>query len=113
MDYAALQVTTAALLTEYGQAITFTRSAKAAFVPGTGVVKTDTTYSSTLVVDNYTALERTATAVESGDMKAISYSSTAPAIDDTATINGDKYRVMAVSPISQGTVVAYELQLRR
>lgn len=111
--YNDLQASAISILGDYGQTITFTRSTKGAFVPGTGVTKTDTTYTSSLVVDEYTTLEKSGTAVESGDLKAISYSTTAPAIDDTAPINGDKYRVMAVSPISQGTVIAYVIQLRR
>jgi len=111
--YTDLQATASSLLASYGQAVTFTRSSKATFVPGTGVTKTDTTYTASLIVDNYSAVEIDGSAVQAGDMKVISYSSTAPAIDDTATVNGTKYRIMQVNPISPaGTVVAYELQFR-
>ncbi len=111
--YTDLQATAISLLADYGQSITFTRSGKSAFVPGTGVTKTDTTYSASVIAENYSAAEIDGSAIEAGDMRLMTYSSTAPAIDDTATVNGTKYRVMRVSPISPGdTVVAYELQLR-
>ena len=111
--YTDLQATASSLLASYGQAVTFTRSTKAAFVPGTGVTKTDTTYTASLIVDNYSAAEIDGNTVQAGDMKVISYSSTAPEVDDTATVNGTKYRVMRIDPIApDSTVVAYELQFR-
>lgn len=112
--YAEIAATALEVLQEFGQSVTFTRTTDGAYTPGTAPAQTETTYTATLVVDNYKAQEIDGETVQTGDLKAVVSSTTAPVIGDKAPINGDTYRVQNVMPISPaGEVVVYELQFRR
>jgi hypothetical protein len=114
-DYTGIQGAAGDVLTEYGQTITYTRTADGAYTPGTAPTQTDTTYDMNTVVDNYALREVDGELIQAGDMRAIGQAGgTAPEVGDTATINGDVWRIVNILPINPaGLVLAYEFQLRR
>jgi hypothetical protein len=113
--YARMAATARKLLISRGQPIVFTRTA-ATFDPATGTNSSPvvTQLTGCGVALDYRLDEIDGTAIQMGDVKVLLEPvAGAPAIGDTATINGRAMRVMNVSPLQPaGEVVLYELQLR-
>jgi hypothetical protein len=110
--YSDLAVTAAALISQFGQAVTFTRPT-GSFTPGVGIGAGSTTYPATLVAESYSVGEVDGMLIEAGDMKALVSSTTPPEMGDNVPVNGKTRRVQNVTPLAPGgEVIFYELQLR-
>jgi hypothetical protein len=104
------------LLTDKGQNVTFSREVSSAFDPVTGQNQiAATTFTGNGAAFNYNKSEVDGTIVQNGDIRfLVEATATEPANDDTVTIDNIIYTVMSIKPTSPaGTVVIYELQLRR
>ena len=113
--YSDLQNTATALLTAYGQSLTFTRETVGAYNPATlTATETSSTFSGVGVEVSYKMSEIDGQRVLMGDKKLIMEAmDTAPAVGDVVAVNATDYRVMAVMPKNPaGTVITYELQVR-
>jgi hypothetical protein len=112
--YSNMAATALRLVTKYGQSITLTRPTGGTFSPTTGAE----TGGTTTTITGYGAAvpwEKTATDqnVNNDLMVILEATSTAPAINDTCTINSVAYKVVSIDIISPaGTVVAYVLRCR-
>ena len=114
--YGNLAAVATRLLTDKGQLLTFSREISSAFDPITGDNTTSTsTYTGYGAAFDYNRNEIDGSMIMKGDIRLIlEATDTAPLVDDTTVVDGDTYRVMNVNPTSPaGTVVAYELQLRK
>jgi len=105
------------LLLAYGQSISFDRVVEGAFVPSTGAVGsgTHTTYSAygapAATPDN----EINGTTTVQGDLNIWleANASYTPVIGDVASLTGQAFRVLAITPYyAQGSIVLYKLQVR-
>jgi hypothetical protein len=110
-----MKATANRLLIKYGQAIVFVRWATEEYNTETGEVEpvSSTTFSAMCHPGNYTIDEIDGILVQANDINAVVYSTTEPKIDDEATVDNVKYRVMNVEKIkAQGEAIVYRLQLR-
>ena len=110
-----LRATATRLLTEKGQLATFNRETSTSFDHVTGI---DTTTPSSFTAyghpSTYNSREINGSVIQAGDIRFLMEGVTAPMIEDLVTIDGDIYRVIDVtSTKAQGTVVTYEVQLRK
>lgn len=112
--YGNLAATALKLLTKYGYEVTFTHVEQGAFDPDTLTTSDVTsTYTATIVKDEYSTLERQSSAIKQGDIKLICTHANFN-VSDTVAIDGIDYRIMDVSPIKPAqTILAYELQVGR
>lgn len=114
--YDNLKSVASKLLQDKGQQLTFTRAGSAAFDPVTGGnTKSESTYTGYGAAFDYNKAEIDGVVVQRGDIRLIlEATATEPENDDTVSIDSESYRVMNVKKTSPaGTVVAYELQLRK
>jgi hypothetical protein len=113
-DYAPLASTATKMITEFGQAVTFTRNGNVTYDPTQGVSSSSqTTYDANIVLFAQIKSEEVDNSLSFKDFPAVAYSSTPPKIGDTATINGENYRVIEITPVQPATtVIYYELRLR-
>ena len=114
--YTGLQSVAANLLASKGQLLTFNRDTETAFDAGAGEGQYDpSTYTGNGVALNYNKSEIDGTIVVKGDIKLIlEATTTVPLTGDRVTIDGVIYRMMPIKPTSPaGTVVIYEIQLRK
>ncbi len=111
-----MQEVASRLLTNYGEAITFTRWATNGYNVTTGSVDpvSSTTYTAYGHPRAFINSEVDGTIIQQNDLEVLLYSTSAPEIDDTAVIDNNTFRVMSVSQTrAQGDVVLYRLQLRK
>lgn len=121
--YTGMAATAAAMVREFGQAVTVSRKAAGTYSPSTGAATVTTTTQAGLGVEvAYTAREIDGTLVLAGDKKLIlgplnaaGASLTAPQMDDTITLaDGGVWTIRAIEPLSPaGTLLIWTLQLRR
>jgi len=114
--YSNLAAVATRLLTDKGQSLTFTRQVTNFFNPATGKDETyETTIAGNGAAFDYHRTEVDGTRIQKGDIRLLFEATTsAPAIGDTTVVDGAAYRVMDVTPTSPGgTVVLYEIQLRK
>lgn len=113
-DYAPLASTATKMITEFGQAVTFTRNGNVTYDPTQGVSSSSqTTYDANIVLFAQIKNEEVDNSLAFKDFPAVAYSATPPKIGDTATINGENYRVIEITPVQPATtVIYYELRLR-
>jgi len=113
INYTALQTTATNLITDFGQAVTFYKTSRGSYSPGSGFASHSSAgYATKVVLLDQPKAEATDTQIQEKRTQAIMSSSTAPEIGDTATINTEEYRIAEVEPIQPAsTVVAYELLL--
>ena len=114
--YSGLAAVATRLLTDKGQQLTFTRKTTTVSDPVQGKRGTTTsTYAGFGAAFDYNRTEIDGQAVQRGDIRLLLNAvTTVPIIDDTTIIDSVTYRVMSVRPTSPGgTVVMYELQLRK
>lgn len=112
---ASLKSTADRLLTTYGQTISFVRYTVGDYDTTTGAVSTtaSTSFSGMCHPSSYRQDEIDGQTIEVNDIKAIVYSTTAPLIEDEATVDSVVYRVMNVEKLqAQGEAIVYRLQLR-
>ena len=113
-NYAPLASTATKLITNFGQSVTFTRNGSISYDPSSGVSSSSqSTYTANIALFNQIKNEGLETSVAEKEFPASMSSTTAPEISDTATINGESYRIVEVNPVQPGSsVVYYELRLR-
>jgi len=114
--YNNLKSVASSLLQDKGQQVTFTRAGSAAFNPVTGAnTKSESTFTGYGAAFDYNKAEIDDVVVQRGDIRfLLEATTTAPENDDTVSIDSESYRVMNVKKTSPaGTVVVYELQLRK
>lgn len=116
-NYARSAATASRLIARFGQSASIVRSTAGngpAYDPGE---PTETTYACTLVVLDYTNSERDGTLILAGDKKV--YLSTSglsiePSLADKISVNGEAHNIISIKPLNPaGTVVMYEIQIRR
>lgn len=110
-----MQATSLRLLTKYGQVVTFSRTTQGTYVPSTGAVGsgTSSTYSAKVQPSEYTSEEIDNSSVLFGDIKLLTYSTTAPLVGDTVSLDGVVYRVESVIRLNvQGSTIVYRVQIR-
>lgn len=103
------------LLTDYGQAVTFTRYSVTEYNTATGRVEplTPTTFSGVGHPSTYKLDDIDGETIQRNDIRLIVYTTTAPLIEDEASIDSVNYRVMNVEKLQgQGEAIVYRLQLR-
>lgn len=103
------------LLTDYGQTISFERWSTSEYNTATGGVEPleATTFTGKAHLSSYRRDEIDGQTVQIDDINAIVYSTTAPLIEDQATVDSVNYRVMNVEILkAQGEAIVYRLQLR-
>ena len=114
--YSNLAAVATKLLTDKGQLLTFSRETTLAFDPVTGTnTVTTSTFTGYGAAFDYNRNEIDGSIIQRGDIRLIlNATDTAPATNDTTVIDGVTYRVMSIKKTAPaGTVVAYELQLRK
>lgn len=112
--YSDLTTTATRLITDFGQAVTFTRNGSVNYDPTAGVTSSSqSTYDAKVVLDGNLKIELGETTLAGKDIPASVSSTTAPKIGDTATINSENYRVTEVNPLQPAaTVIFYDVRLR-
>ena len=114
--YVGLKNTATKLLTEKGQAASWThRNNDSTFNPATGQSTggTTTTYASTGVLLHFQSNRIDGSFVIASDRRFLMSAGSTPEISDVITVDSIAYQVLAVNPINPaGTAVMYELQLR-
>jgi|TARA_R110001606_G_scaffold356920_1_gene508352 hypothetical protein len=113
-NYSPLSTTATNLIKNFGQSVTFTRNGSVTYDPTAGVSSSSqTTYTANIVLFDQTKREMDDTSLAEKEFPASMSSTTAPKIGDTATINGENYRILDVTPVQPGTsVIYYEARLR-
>lgn len=114
--YSGLAAVATNLLTDKGQAVTINRETSTSFDPVTGIdTVTPSSFSGVGAVFDYHRSEIDGNLIQKGDIRLLLNAvTTEPLTDDEITIDGETYRVISVKPTSPGgTVVMYELQLRK
>lgn len=114
--YDGLAKTAANLLGTYGQSITFVRSIAGEYNPATRTATVNTiTYRGRGAVLDITAQDAKGSSVQQGDAKIVlERVSTAPAVNDVATIGGVDWYVVSPAAVSpSGSAVVYSLHVRR
>jgi hypothetical protein len=108
-----------ATLQKKGQAMTLTRVSAGTYDPVTGNTTGATAATHTVhgIVTNYTTALKNAgdSLIQSGDRLAtIEAVTVAPAVNDTLTIGGIVWKIMAIDPIDPaGTAYIYKCQIRK
>lgn len=104
------------LITEFGEAVTFTREVAGEYDPTTGdTLPGDTvTYTAFGVPENYAQKEIDGVNIIQGDRKVTIYKTTiVPEVNDAITLNGANYRVISVEQIrAQGLDIIFQMQVR-
>ena len=103
------------LLSTYGQSVSFVRWTTTEYNTATGGVDpvTSATFSGLGHPSSYKLDEIDGQTIQVNDVKMIVYSTSEPQIEDEATVDNVKYRVMNVEKIqAQGEAIVYRLQLR-
>ena len=114
--YAGLAEVALRLLTDKGQSLTFSRETTTVADPVKGKRSTTTsTYTGFGASFDYNRSEIDGTVIKRGDIRLLlNATTTVPIIDDTVPVDGTTHVVKAVRPTAPGgTVVMYELQLRK
>lgn len=113
-DYAPLQKTAQSLLAKFGQELTFTRTAKGTYDPGTGTTSdTVSTFTKNGVLFDYRDADSDGQTILAGDRRLVSEAHDYE-VGDTVSIGSDVYRVVSVSTNQPGdTALVSELQIRR
>ena len=115
--YDNIAITAAALISDKGQTVSFSRQTGGTFDPvlGSESGASTTAFSGKAVALSYNKLEIDGTVILRGDVKLVlEATDTEPAANDECTVDSIVYRVMAVEPISPGgTTVINKVQLRR
>ncbi len=111
MDALALE-----LLTEFGEAVSFTRTTEGAYDSATGTTGTssDLVFTGFGSPQDYDTKDIDGLLVEEGDVKLyVNATSTSPARGDAVTLDSKVYRVMRVRRFAINSAdVLYELQIR-
>lgn len=112
-NYAPLAATAARLIAQFGQSIVFTKITRGAYDPAAGyATHTDNDYTVDIALFKQPKGELNETEIQAKRVKALMSSATAPEIGDTATINGENFRIARVDPLSPAsTVIYYDLRL--
>ena len=112
-NYASLKNTADALLTKFGEILTFTRTAQGVYDPITGTTSnTTSTFDKLAVALEYSDQDIADGSIERGDRKLIA-EAYGYEIGDTVVINGTSFTVVNVSITSPSdTVVVATLQIR-
>lgn len=104
------------LITQFGEAVTFTREVPGEYDPTTGdtLPSNTVTYTAFGVPENYKNQEIDGVTVMQGDRKVTIYKTTmVPEVNDAITLNGANYRVIDVELIrAQGQDIIYQMQVR-
>lgn len=104
------------LLTEFGEAVSFTRTTEGEYNPADGTVETgtDTIFTGYGLPVDYSNRDIDGTIIEQGDSRLyVNAVSVEPTTSDKVTVSGRVYRVINVSKYSiNGANVLYELQIR-
>lgn len=104
------------LITEFGEAVTFSTHDSGDYDPsiGEGSADLSTSYVGYAVPFEYSAREIDGTTVLRGDKYVLCHQmSNVPAVDDTITIAGTSYRIIRVSNTRlNGDDIIYKLQVR-
>lgn len=113
-DYAPLAATATSLLTKFGQELTFTRTTKGSFNPGTGTTSdTTSTFIKNCVLFDYRDGDIDGQTILSGDRRAVA-EAYAYEVGDTVEIGDDVFRVVSISTNQPGdTALVNELQIRK
>lgn len=114
--YTGLASTAQSLLIKFGQAVTLTRRTTSFFDPYEGVeAYTETSITGYGAAFDYATNEIDGATIQAGDVKMLLNAvSTSPAPGDTWTSGADVWQVVDVKRMApSGTVVAYELRLRK
>jgi hypothetical protein len=114
--YGGLQATASRLLTDKGQLLTFSRKTTTVFNPVKGKNNSTTsTYTGYGAAFDYKTREIDGVKVQESDIRLLLQATdTVPAINDTTTIDSVIYKILKIDKVSPGgTVVYYEIQLRR
>lgn len=113
-NYAPLATTATNLLTKFGQELTFTRTSKGSYDPGTGTTTdTTSTFTKNGVLFDYRDADIGDQTVLAGDRRLVSEAHTYE-VGDTVAIGSDVYRVISVSTNQPGdTALVSELQIRK
>jgi len=113
-DYAPLAKTAETLLKKFGQELTFTRTSKGAYDPGTGTTTdTTSTFKKNGVLFDYSDRDIADATVLAGDRRLVSEAHTYE-IGDTVAIGSDTFRIIAISTNQPGdTALVSELQIRK
>ena len=111
-----MTATALGLLTQFGEAVSFTNAAQGAYNPATGSTgaPTDTVYTGYGFPTQFSAIEQAQEEVLVSDVKLIvNKTSQAPQVDDTVTFSSKTYRVLDVQQVkAQGNDIIYILQVR-
>lgn len=104
------------LLTEFGEAVTFTRTSRAAYDPSTSTAASSGTsvFTGYGFPEEYLNRDIDGDRIQAGDIRIyVNSVSTEPAPADVLTMNSTDYRVVRVRPYrTTGAPVLYELQVR-
>jgi len=104
------------LITQFGEAVTFSREVPGEYNPETGETLPGdvVTYTAFGVPENYTSKEIDNVTIIQGDRKVTIYKTTlVPQVNDAITLNGADYRVMNVEQIrAQGQDIIFQMQVR-
>jgi hypothetical protein len=116
IDYAALAVSSAALIKSAGTTITITRDSAPDYNPALGTAEgTTKTFTGVAVRSSYNQRDIDGTMILQGDvLLTIAATSTlVPQVGDTATFAGTAYKVVNVNNVSpSGISVIYTVQAR-
>ena len=113
-NYAQLESTAQKLLQNFGQQLTFTRTAHGTYDPDTGqTTTTESTYQKFGCVFDYTDTERADETIEQGDRRVLAEAHDYQ-VNDKVDINGETYRVISVSENRPAAnVLIANLQVRK
>ena len=113
-DYAPLVKTAESLLAKFGQELTFTRTSKGAYDPGTGTTTDATsTFAKNGVLFDYRDSDSADQTVLAGDRRLVSEAYDYE-VGDTVSIGSDVYRIVSISINQPGdTALVSELQIRK
>jgi hypothetical protein len=119
-NYANARATADKLLKNFGQAATLTRIVTGAYDPATGVgATTSTAVAVTAVLLEYSDAQRASAGglIQQKDRKAlvaVEAQTVAPDVEDTLTVGGEVFKIVACRPLSPaGVDVLYTLQVRK
>lgn len=105
-----------ALLTEFGEACTFSRQVLGSYDPNTSskTLSSTTTFTGYVAPQDYLLFEKQSEYIQTGDIKLFANNvSAVPVPGDKVTFNSTTYRILRVIPYRvSGATVLYELQVR-
>lgn len=113
-NYAPLAKTAETLLAKFGQELTFTRTSKGAYDPGTGATSdTTSTFTKNGVLFDYRDADSANQTVLAGDRRLVSEAH-AYEVGDTVAVGSDVYRVVSISTNQPAdTALVSDLQIRK